>query len=300
MKRALFALALFTALLLGVRRQAPEPPTAEGAGPCRPCAGEETVIPLPETESIRFTCCDGEVLAEILLVSDALQDFREALPEIRGRRQEGWSPPGDPWPVYALSVTGSEFDYQAAFCGGVWLDNLGNTLIAGPDPASLWERFGRTAQQCAAPGSFPAQRELSLAGGSWDARFLVPAPVQEAGGEIPMTLTAEGEALSWQIENLTGQSLTCGGSGSATLEVRLGSVWYGVPTLSGAPYAYTKEGILVPPGGVHSGGLWWEPYGSLPNGTYRVRLSCRLESPCAAAAPFRLQNGVPVPLPSQI
>lgn len=307
MKRTLIALALFTALPLCVclaASTAPEAPapTATEASPCRPCAEEETAVPLPETESICLTRCDGEVLSEILLFHDELRSFREALPEIRGHQQEGWSPPEAPWPVYALSVTGPEFDYQAVCCCGVWLDNLGNTLIAGPDPAPLWERFGRTAREGAAPGVFPAQRELSLAGGGWDARFLVPAPVQEADGEIPMVLTAEDKTLSWQVENPTGQALTCGGSGSATLEVRLGTVWYDVPALSGAHYGYTMEGVQILPGGVHSGDLWWEPYGSLPNGTYRVRLSCFLESPSPriAAAPFRLQNGVPVPLSNQI
>lgn len=305
MKRGLLTLALFAALVLCVcltASRAPEAPApaATGAGPCRPCAEEETVVPLPETESICFTRCDGEVLWEILLFHDELLSFQKALPEIRGRQQEGWSPPEDPWPVYALSIAGPEFDYQAVCCCGVWLDNLGHTLAAGPDPVPLWERFGRTARERAAPGFFPAQRELSLAGGGWDARFLVPAPVQEADGEISMALTAEEDTLSWQIENHTEQNLTCGGSGSATLEVRLGTVWYDVPALSGAHHGYTREGILVRPGGRHAGDLWWEPYGALPNGTYRVRLSCFPESPspCIAAAPFRLQNGVPVPLPS--
>lgn len=307
MKRALLTLALFTvlplcAVLAASGAPGAPPPTAAGAGPCRPCASEETAVPLPETESVCLTRCDGEVLSEILLVHDGLRDFREALPEIRGRQQEGWSPPEDPWPVYALSVTGPEFDYQAVFCGGVWLDNLGHTLIAGPDPAPLWERFGGTARERAAPGFFPAQRELSLAGGGWDARFLVPAPFQEADGGLPMTLTAEGETLSWRIENRTEQALTCGGSGSAVLEVRLGAAWYEVPALSGAHYGYTREGILVRPGGRHAGEFWREPYGSLPNGTYRVRLSWHADAGArgAAAAPFRLQNGVPVPLPNQI
>ena len=39
------------------------------------------------------------------------------------------------------------------------MDSLGNTLISGPDPAPLWERFGRRAEEASSP---PAQRELDL------------------------------------------------------------------------------------------------------------------------------------------
>lgn len=304
MKRTWLVPALFAALLLCSCQAAPkapadpEAPRVEGAGPCRLCAEEETAVPLPETESILFARCDGETLWEILLVRDALQGFRAALPELRGHQQEGWSPPEEPWPVYALSVSGTESDYQAVCCDGVWLDNLGHTLISGPDPAPLWERFGETAREKAAPSYFPAQRELSLAGGGWDARFLVPAPCREAEPEIPMTLTEQDGALSWEVENRTEQTLICGGSGSAALAVRLGNIWYEVPALSGAHCCYTMEGIPVRPGGAHAGSLWREPYGALPNGTYRVCLSWHAEDGACgtAAAPFRLQNGVCVPL----
>ena len=78
MKRTLFALTLLPLLLLLVYRAAPEaprspepletpasadfqdPPIAIASGPCRPCAPEETAVPLPETESIRLTRWDGE------------------------------------------------------------------------------------------------------------------------------------------------------------------------------------------------------------------------------------------------
>ena len=312
MKRTLFALTLLPLLLLWVCRAAPEaprspepletpasadfqdPPIAIASGPCRPCAPEETTVPLPETESIRLTRWDGEALLEVWLFHDELQSFREALPELRGHQQEGWIPPENPWPVYGLSVSGVEADYEAAYCDGLWVDSLGNSLISGPDPAPLWERFGRRAEEASSP---PAQRELALAGGVWDARFLVPAPAQEPSPKTPMTLEANNGVLSWTLQNRSGQTLSHGNGDAAQLDILLGQTWYVLPFLSGSHYAYTMEAYTLPPGGDYAGVLWQEPYGVLPSGTYRVRFSWRGDPVSGmAAAPVRLQGGVFLPL----
>lgn len=304
--RQILSACMLLLLLCGCRGDAPEAlrplgepdsqeaPVVTGSGSCRPCAEEETAVSLPDAESILFARWDGEALLGVWLFGDELRTFRDALPELRGHQQEGWSPPADPWPVYALSVSGAEADYEAACCDGLWLDSLGNTLIAGPDPAPLWERFGGAAE---AANVLPARRELALAGGDWDARFLVPAVHQEPSPQTPMTLTAEGGNLSWALQNRTGQALTCGNGGGAQLDVLLGKTWYAVPFLSGSHCAYTMEAYAVPPGEDFSGALWREPYGAVPPGTYRLRFPWRADSSSGiAAAPFRFQGGVFVPL----
>ena len=188
------------------------------------------------------------------------------------------------WPSFTSSVASPERTYLTALntvlalCGSTLATYIFTKLIRGKIEV---EDIANAA----------------LAGGVWDARFLVPAPAQEPSPQTPMTLEANNGVLSWTLQNRSGQTLSHGNGDAAQLDILLGQTWYVLPFLSGSHYAYTMEAYTLPPGGDYAGVLWQEPYGVLPSGTYRVRFSWTGDPVSGmAAAPVRLQGGVFLPL----
>lgn len=309
MKRACF-LFLLLALLAGCQTAEPasgEPsaastePLAAPAQPDPPPPGSGwdsrprpiVTIPAPE-ESFFLTRWDGETLLEQFCCSK--EDLEAlSLSQVQGYAVgETWDVPEDPWPIYGLRVSGPEKDYEAAFCGGTWLDSEGYLLQeADVDFPALWERFARSPQPRTGPQ--PAVRELALCSGQWDSRFLREA--EEAASLVPMTLTVSGGGIGWTIENRTAQTIETGNGSTAVLQVLLDGVWYGVPTLSGAHYAWTAEACSTPPGETFSGVFWQAPYGPLPSGDYRLAL--RWTAPDGqtgwSASPFQVRGGAFAP-----
>lgn len=314
--RRIWTAILALALLLTGCQTPPEEgsaPPAPGSGwDSRPLrlADELTVVSIPrtpDTASFFLTYWDpayedGEVLLEQSCYTQSERDaLAQALPEVRGWavEEDGRMLINDSLPIYGLRVGGVEGDFEAVCQGRLWLDNQGHvlSLSADPDFSALWERFTSEPEEqnlCLWPLYLqPALRELALCSSHWDSRFLAPAdhPVSEA---VSMELrVTENNGLDWSITNGLGAEITHGNGSHAAPEVLLDGGWYKVPTRSDKHYSWTLEALVTRPGGIFSGTLWQEPYGVLPDGSYRLvlRFSSDASEKSYAAAPFTVQNG---------
>lgn len=290
------------------------PGSEEGSRPLH-LAEEKTTVKVPETPdtaSFFLTRWDGEQGMDAFCYSaEDRAAFAEALPEVQGYAVlEDRVVPKDPWPVYTLAIGGVEEDFVASYACGIWRDNQGNVLRADLDFDGLWERFGKTAKRTresgefAFPSSRPINRELSLRGGNWDARFLHKAEIQEPDPLVPMELDTSGNGLNWTIVNQSGHNISTGNDRSAVPQVQIADTWYDVPILSGKNYVCTLEGYGFQPGADFEGSLWQEPYGPLPDGNYRLVLEFSWwneprsdnlnevkRNDGIAAAEFSIQNG---------
>ena len=249
-----------------------EPPSPGSGWDGRP---RPTVTVPAAGESFFLTCWDGEVLLEQFCHTQSDRDaLAEALPSVRGYETgDSLQLPEDPWPIYGLRVSGGEGDFEAAYCGGLWLDNCGNALReADVDFPALWEQFASNPR-AGDVRSQPALRELALCSGTWDPRSMVPA-------EHPITNGLEEEIFH-------------GNGGTAWPEVLLDGAWYQVPIRSDKNYCWTMEGYTTRSGESYAGSLWQEPYGILPDGDYRLVLDFSSDAAGKgyAAAPFAVQNG---------
>lgn len=283
----------------------PAPGSGEDSRPLQ-MAEEKTTVKIPETPdtaSFFLTRWDGGQGMEAFCYSAVDRAaLAEALPEIQGYAVlEDRAVPRDGWPVYTLEIGGVEEDFVASYVGGIWRDNQGNVLRADVDFDGLWERFGSAAESV--EGRL-VNRELALAGGGWDARFLHKAGIQEPDPLVPMELDASGNGLNWTIVNQSGHRISTGNNRSATLQVQIADTWYDVPALSGKHYVWFQDDYTIQPDGEFEGSLWQEPYGLLPDGKYRLVLDLfwrkeprgdnlneekRYDS--IAAAAFSIQNG---------
>lgn len=315
--RRIWAAILVLALLLTGCQTPPE----EGSAPPAPGSGwdsrplrltdELTVVSIPrtpDTASFFLTywdpaCEDGEVLLEQSCYTQSERDaLAEALPEVRGRavEEDGRMLINDSLPIYGLRVGGVEGDFEAVCQGRLWLDNQGHvlSLSADPDFSALWERFASEPVECdlyLRPQNLylqPALRELALCSGNWDSRFMVPAdhPVSEA---VSMELNVTESGLDWSITNGLETEILHGDDSHAVPEVLLDGTWYKVPEFSDKHYDRLLGGLLTRPGRTYPGSFWQEPYGVLPDGSYRLvlRFSSDASEKSYAAAPFTVQNG---------
>lgn len=272
--------------------QTPEPPISS---PASPALAEEMTAAVPETPdtaSFFLTYWDGEVLLKQFCYSQAeAAALAQTLPEVRGLALESWTAPEDPWPIYGLQIGGVEEDFEAAYCGGVWLDSQGHILQADVDFPALWEQFAKDPKAASVP--YPAARELALASGAWDTRFLTASELTPSEA-APMALALSEDGVSWTITNQTGTEIFTGDGSAAVPQVLLDGVWYSVPTLSGQHFGWNSIAVSTPNGETFSGTLWREPYSPLPNGEYRLALHWTTDAgrSSLACAPFRVQNGV--------
>ena len=287
-KRYIFpVLVLLAAALLWLR------PWAEG-------------VRLPAGQSITLSICDGEqVTWRLLYTTEDMKALNQAIREAKTAKAEDWTPPQEPWPVYGLTVHGTTSDFQAAYCGGVWVDNEGRALEMELDFAALWDSFSQKTSTHGGLATLPCRRELALWKGQWNPTFLT-----EQEGEPSPNLTmsfVDGDPLTWEITNVGDAAMEHGNGGGAGLEVLLDGRWYGVPVQSGGHYGVTAEGYALEPGESYSCKFSFEPYGDLPDGAYRVAFQCtssnpswegpRVDDPAymihLAVVPFFMEDGRP-------
>lgn len=298
MKRLPILFLLLALLLTGCQTapipdDSPSPLDSESPSqPLRPAEAETAVtIPkTPSTASFFLTRWDGETLLEqFCYTQEDIDALAQALPAVQGITLTDWTAPEAPWPIYGLRIGGVEEDFEAAYCGGVWLDSEGHVLEADVDFPALWEQFAQSPESRTAP--IPAVRELALSSGVWDPRFLTEAKGENLTDLVPIELTVSESGVNWTIENRTGVEIVTGNRSTAVPQVCLDGVWYNLPTLSGKHYAWTSEACSTPPDETFSGALWAEAYGPLPDGNYRLVLSWSSDAhPAGAwtAAPFRV------------
>lgn len=274
-------------------------PSGSAGGETAPIDETIAIPKTPSSASFVLTRWDGEtLLGQFCYTPEDIDALAQALPEVRGSVPEAWTVPEEPWPIYGLRIGGTEQDYEAAYCDGVFLDSQGRVLRAEVDFGALWERFADEPKEF----YLPCRRELALSGGVWDSRFLTASGAEEPLPDVPMELAVNGETVFWTVTNYSGQALSHSNGGGAGLEVLLDGVWYGVPTVSGAHYAVTAEGHTLPDGESYSYTLWREKYGDLPDGTYRVVFGFSPAASAAgtppscgfSAAVFQMKDGAPV------
>lgn len=270
-------------------------------------AEEETALELPfaSQRTVTLSRYDRETVSSAYIYERAWPEktaLEDAFNPIKGRAVTNWTAPENPWPVYTLRISGTESDYVAAYCGGVWLDNQGNALLAEVDFPSIWKQLAKDPETREDIPPLPRLRILALRDGRWETRFLAPSVPEFPLGDVPMTLTVSGNTLSWKIANQSGQTLSHGNGGFAGLQVLLDGVWYGVPKLDGPHWGVTLEGHSLSSGKEFSSGFSWAPYSGLPDGTYRLTFPLdvftRTPGPEPfygyAAASFQLKDGAPV------
>ena len=270
-------------------------------------AKEETALELPFAlqRTVTLSCYDGKNVSSASVYVGVWPEktaLETAFNPIKGRAVTNWTIPETPWPVYTLHIGGTESDYVAAYCGGVWLDNQGNTLLAEVDFPSIWQQFVEEPEPREDASPLPRLRILALRDGCWDVRFMEASGPEPPLNDVPMTLTVSGNTLSWTITNQSGQSLFHGNGGFAGLQVLLNGVWYDVPKLDGPHWAVTLEGYSLSPGKDFSSTFSWVPYAGLPDGTYRLVFPLYTSSQdpqevdfhSYTTASFHLKDGVPV------
>ena len=283
----------------------PDPPGAgEGSRPLA-LAETETVVQVPETAdtaSFHLTRWDGEQgLEAFCYTPEDRAALAEALPEVRGWAVlEDRTVAKDPWPLYTLEIGGVEEDFLASYDGGIWRDSQGHVLRAEVDFDGLWERFGSAAES--GEGRL-VNRELALAGGSWDARFMGNAESREMDPLISLETFVFGDNLGFCISNQSGHDILIGNDYWAVPQVQIADKWYKVPMTSGKHFVNTLEGINIRPGGQHDGLYRPNPFRALPDGSYRLVVPYSMEKVYGdsanerthedgiAAAAFSVRNG---------
>ena len=282
----------------------PAPGSGEDSRPLQ-MAEEKTTVKIPETPdtaSFFLTRWDGGQGMEAFCYSAVDRAaLAEALPEIQGYAVlEDRAVPRDGWPVYTLEIGGVEEDFVASYVGGIWRDNQGNVLRADVDFDGLWERFGSAAESV--EGRL-VNRELALAGGGWDARFMGNAESRNVDPLISLETFVFGDNLGFCISNQSGHDILIGNDRWAVPQVQIADKWYEVPMTSGTHFANTLEGIGIQPGGLHDGFYRPNPFRALPDGSYRLVVPYSLEKVYGdsanerthedgiAAAAFSVRNG---------
>lgn len=269
-------------------------------------AEEETTLELPFAlqQTVTLSRYDGETVSSAHIYASAWPEktaLETAFGPIQGSAVTNWTAPENPWPIYTLRIGGTESDYVAAYCGGIWLDNRGSALQTAVDFPAIWNRLVREGETPEGLPLLPHLRILALRDSRWDPRFMTVSGPEAPLEDVPMALTVSGSTLSWKITNRSGQSLSHGNGGFAALEVLLDGAWYSVPRLDGPHWGVTLEGHSLSPGKDFSSGFSWAPYAGLPDGTYRLvfPLDTASQDPqeeCFfgyAAASFQLKDGTP-------
>lgn len=258
-------------------------------------------LPFALQQTVTLSRYDGETVSSAHIYASAWPEktaLETAFGPIQGSAVTNWTALENPWPIYTLRIGGTESDYVAAYCGGIWLDNRGNALQTAVDFPAIWNRLVREGETPEGLPLLPHLRILALRDGRWDPRFMAVSGPEAALEDVPMALTVSGGTLSWKITNRSGQSLSHGNGGFAALEVLLDGAWYSVPRLDGPHWGVTLEGHSLSPGKDFSSGFSWAPYAGLPDGTYRLTFPLHVQAvgpePLHGyAAAFQLKDGTP-------
>lgn len=220
-------------------------------------------------QSVTLSMCDGENTTwKLVYTGKDIWKLHWALAHAKASPVQDWTPPEDPWPVYGICVNRSRTDFEAALCGGVWVDRYGRTLETDLDFSALWAEFDETEHTRKGIETISCRKELALRDGVWEQNFLVESSLDEPVSTVSMQFT--GNDLDWSVTNLGVASLFHGNGASAALQVLVNGAWYNVPQNSWMHYGVTAEEYELKPGESYSSPFNLEPYGDLPCGNYRI------------------------------
>lgn len=221
-------------------------------------------------QSITLSVSDGETVTwKLVYQGDDVLDMLWKIGTAKATPVQSWTAPEEPWPVYSICVNGERTDFEAAICGGVWVDCKGRILATDLDFAALFDSFDEAEHTREGIGTISCRRELALRDGNWNTQFLVESSLGAPTPDVIMELT--GEELDWTITNKGTRTLSHGNGGTASLQVLMDGKWYNVPSITWKHYAHTAEEYYLEPGASFSGQLWRDLYGDdLPAGNYRI------------------------------
>ena len=268
-------------------------PASSATAPLEPVSTEPAAL-LPEDTggdgAMTLWYWDGETCLTQTVFQPQKGELLADLSALTGQAEAGLTFPEE-GPLWGLSLTRTEYDFEAAWRQGVWSDSEGRVLRAEVDFQALWDGGGGDLSQREVqgfPAGFPNQRNLALADGTWNPAFLTLGQEAPAPAGVTLELEADGS------DGLTG---TLGNSGTQTcffgegyeLQAALEGVWYSVPYRDTGHYAFNSIGLTLRPGEIYVFQPWMDLWLPLPDGDYRICKSCG--DGMAASAGFSVAEG---------
>lgn len=120
---------------------------------------------------------------------------------------------------------------------------------------------------------------------------LKPAEEITVREDVLLKLSEEEGKHCLTVTNQGQEPLNHGNAGTALLQVNRDGTWYVVPMLP--DWGYTLEGYTLKPGQSYSGAFFWDAYGELPDGDYRLAFGFNQDYPdlTYAVTEFSLEDG---------
>ena len=242
-------------------------------------ASTEPVTLLPEDTGgdggMNLWYWDGETCQVQLVFQPQKGKILAALSAVSGIGEAGLTFPEE-GPLWGISLARTECDFEAAWRDGVWSDSEGRVLRADLDFQSLWDLGeGEISQRevLGFPSHFPNQRNLALAGGTWNPSYLSESRKDTAPAGLTLDAAEDGDGgLTCTLTNGTGAELFFGED--FDLQVELNGAWYSVPYRDTGHYGFTSIGLTLRPGEDYDFHPWLDPWLPLPDGNYRIYKPC--------------------------
>lgn len=228
----------------------------------------------PETSAMTFYTYDGKTVhSSFIYDRETEQKILDALSGVKAEKAEHWTPADASLPVYGIEIGRKDgWSILAAWSNGYWLAQDGSVYRFDFD----FEELARQApwedeRELPSFTSFPCARLFTQEGDGWNTKFLVPAPKLDPPKGITMTLDAwEGDNAVVILSNESGEDFSFGEF--FEVQVRLGDVWYEIPTVPGN-WGFGCLGYYLPAGESQNMTHHMSMYGTLPSGTYRIVLN---------------------------
>ena len=233
---------------------------------------------------------DGETCQVQLVFQPRKEKILEALSAVSGRGEEELTFPSE-GSMWGISLVRTESDFGAAWRDGVWSDSQGRVLRADLDFQALWD-MGEgelsTREAAGFPIYFPNQRNLALAGGTWNSAYLCESPEGTAPDGLILDIAEDGAGgVTCTLTNGTGEELFFGKD--FDLQAELDGAWYSIPYRDTGHYGFHSIGIELAPGEDYEFQPWLDPWLPLPDGSYRIYKPCG--DGIAASAGFSAEGG---------
>jgi len=225
----------------------------------------------PSTSALALYQFDGETVTRAFVFEENLvRQILDELGSVRATELDDWSLNDITLPIFGFRMgTYSGETISVAWSNGYWITQDGRAYSFDFDFDELQQDYDWTSRDSFTSFTvFPNARLFVQDDNGWDSRFLTPAPPIVSPAGIIMTLNSwEDNIVSVDITNNNDVEWMYGQS--FALHVFIGGVWYEVPT-EGGNWAFTAEGLIVPPGETIEHIYNLQMFGNLPYGIYRI------------------------------